>query len=123
MPRGEAVLHALAGALHSEVDDRRRASVCGRAGARLERVGRERAAERELHVGVDVDTTRDDVLPGRVDDPLDARPEVGAQRSVTRGKQRDDALAIDEDVHELRAHGAHDGAAPHQDRHGRTRSP
>ena len=52
VPRGESVLDPLTGALHREVDDRRRAAEGRGARAGLERVGRERAAERELHVGV-----------------------------------------------------------------------
>ena len=54
-------------ALDREVDDRRRAAERRGPGAGLERVLRERAAERQLHVGVDVDRARDHVLAGRVD--------------------------------------------------------
>ena len=46
---------------------RGRAAEGRRPRARLEGVLGERAAERQLHVGVDVDAARDDVLAGRVD--------------------------------------------------------
>ena len=62
VPVGEAVLHVLAGALHGEVDDRRHASPCRGDRAGLERVGRRRAAEGQLHVRVHVDAAGDDVL-------------------------------------------------------------
>ncbi len=67
VPRGECVVDAAAGVLHGEVDDRGDAAPRrgGRAG--LERVGRLGAAERHLHVGVDVDAAGHDVLAGRVD--------------------------------------------------------
>ena len=48
---------------------------------RLERVLGEGAAERQLHVGVDVDAAGDDVLAGRVDGAVDAAA-TDAARSV-----------------------------------------
>ena len=123
VPRRETVLHALAGPLHGEVDDRRRAAErsCPRSG--LEGVARERAAERQLHVGVAVDPARHDVLPGGVDHAIGTGREVGAERRVAGGHQRDDLLAVDEHVHRLRGHGGDDEAAPDQRGHGCTRSP
>jgi hypothetical protein len=88
VPRGESVLDAFTGALHREVDDRRGAAERGRARAGLERVRRERATERELHVRVAVDPTRDDVLPRRVDDLVGRDVEVGAE---DRGGRLDEA--------------------------------
>ena len=88
VPGGEPVLHALAGALHGEVDDRRRAAPGRRAGAGLEGVGGERAAERQLHVRVAVDAARDDVLAGGVDDACRRCRHVGAERGVTGREQR-----------------------------------
>ena len=73
-----------------EVDDRRRPAERRRARAGLE-VSGERAAERQLHVGVDVDRRRDDVLAGRVDRL------VGCRRPMPVGRSRD-RLAVDEDV-------------------------
>ena len=98
VPVREAVLDALAGALHGEVDDGRRAAPRGRAGAGLERVGGARPAEGELHVRVRVDPAGDDVLPGRVDDGVDGCREVVAQQSGPGREHGDDRLAVDEDV-------------------------
>ena len=67
VPVGEAVDHVLAGALHGDVDDGGDATPRGGDRAGLERVGRGGAAERQLHVGVHVDATRDHVLAGGVD--------------------------------------------------------
>ena len=63
VPRGESVVHVLARSLHREVDDRRGAAEGGRDRAGLEGVRGVRAAEGQLHVGVDVDAAGDDVLP------------------------------------------------------------
>ena len=67
VPGVEALAQRLALALDREVDDRGRPAErrCARPG--LERVLGEGAAERQLHMGVDVDAARDDVLAGRVD--------------------------------------------------------
>ena len=65
VPRGQPVVHVLAVALHGEVDDRGGAAPRRGARAGLERVGGERAAEGQLHVGVHVDAAGDDVLAGR----------------------------------------------------------
>ena len=61
VPRVEAVAQAPAPRLDREIDDRRGPAERRRAGPRLERVLRERAAERQLHVRVDVDCPRDHV--------------------------------------------------------------
>src|SRR5437763_1715048 len=51
---------------------------CTGSGGGLEAVRRERPAERHLHVRVGVDAARQQVLPGRVDDPVRAaRPGAG----------------------------------------------
>ena len=60
-------MHVLAGALHGEVDDGGDATPRRGDRAGLERVGRGRAAERQLHVGVHVDAAGDHVLAGGVD--------------------------------------------------------
>ena len=87
VPRGEAVLDPLAEPLDGEVDDRRGAAPRGGRGARLERVGGERAAERQLHVGVHVDPAGDDVLAGRVDDALRGRGQVVAEQRSSRARR------------------------------------
>ena len=95
VPRAERVLHAAAGVLHGEVDDRRDAAPRRGAGAGLERVGRLGAAERHLHVGVHVDAARHDVLAGGVDRAVGG----DAQRvGLPGGEDGDDRLAVDEHV-------------------------
>ena len=87
MPFGEPVVDVLAVALHGHVDDRRDAAPRRRARSGLERVGRERAAERQLHVGVHVDPAGDDVLAGGVDrrgrQPCSAARSARASRAAT----------------------------------------
>ncbi len=108
VPLGETVLHALTGALHRHVDDRRDAAprCCNR--SCLERVGRGRATEGKLHVRVHVDATGDDVLAAGVD---------GAHRGdadrlgLPWSEQRGDRLPIDEDVALDPAGGTDDRAA------------
>ena len=70
VPRVEALAQRLALALDGEVDDRRRPAEGRGAGAGLERVLGEGAAERQLHVGVHVDRAGDDPLARRVDRPV-----------------------------------------------------
>ncbi len=106
VPVGEPVLDVLTRALDGEVDDRRDASPGRGDRAGLERVGRGRAAERQLHVGVHVDTPGNDVLPGGVDHLRGGRcfgiaglptgdPEsLGLARSQHGG----DRLTVDQDV-------------------------
>ena len=105
VPGVEALAQRLALALDREVDDRGRAAE--RRGARpgLERVLRERPAERQLHVGVDVDPARDDVAAGRIDRLVGGHPGGGEVRPDLR-----DRLAIDEDVGDGRAVGGDDRA-------------
>ena len=74
VPRVEAGAQALALRLDREVDDARRPAERRRARPRLERVLGERAAERQLHVRVDVDRARDDVPARRVDGLVGRRP-------------------------------------------------
>ncbi len=71
-PGVEALTHVLADPLDGEVDDRRGAAPRCRPRADLEGVGRERAPERQFHVGVAVDAPRYDVLARGVDDPVGA---------------------------------------------------
>ena len=98
VPRVEALAQGLALRLDREVDDRRRAAEGRRPGAGLERVLGERPAERQLHVGVDVDRARDDVLAGRIDRLVGRHP--GARQVGSDGGDR---LAVDQDVGGLRA--------------------
>ena len=98
VPVREAVLHALAGALHGEVDDRRRPAPGGGARAGLEGVRGARAAEGQLHVRVRVDPAGDDVLPGRVDHAVHGCREVMAEQRGARGQHGGDGLAVEQHV-------------------------
>ena len=93
VPRIEALAQRLALPLDREVDDRGRPAERGSARPGLERVLGERAAERQLHVGMDVDPARDDVAAGRVDGLVRGHP---ARREV--GTDLRDRLAVDEEV-------------------------
>ncbi len=108
-PLVEAVAHALAVALHGEVDDGGGAAPgCG-PGAGLEVVRRDGAAEGQLHVGVAVDAAGDDVETGRVDDAFGAG--LGRDRQVgARLEHRDDDLAVDEHLGRVGAGGGDHGA-------------
>ena len=112
VPRVEAGAQALALRLDREVDDARRPAERRRARPRLERVLGERAAERQLHVGVDVDRARDDVLARRVDGLVGRRPARRQARPDLR-----DRLAVHEDVRLVRAVGRHDRAVGDQGAH------
>ena len=76
-----------------------------RRGARpgLEGVGRGGASERQLHVGVGVDTARDDELSGGVDGLVGLDP-------VAASQQCSDLAVLDEDVGLHLLDGSHDGA-------------
>ncbi len=141
VPLGEAVLNVLARALDGEVDDRRDSSPGRGDRPGLERVGRGRPAEWQFHVGVDVDATGDDVLPGGVDAAsfgiADATPSwtgdrrrSGSARSfgiaglpsgdpeslcLPGGEHGGDRLAVDQHVGLDAARGADDRAAANQD--------
>ena len=67
LPRLDGRGQRLAERLHREVDDRGCPAESRRRGAGLEIVRGERAAERQLHVRVHIDASRDHVSPGRVD--------------------------------------------------------
>ena len=69
-PRFEGVVQRLASVLDREVDDRRGAAERRGDGAGFEVVGRGRAAERHVHVGVDVDAAGQHVLALGVDHPI-----------------------------------------------------
>jgi hypothetical protein len=89
--------------LRREVEHRRGAAMGGRFRAALEGVLRERAAEGQLHVGVDVDPARDDVFPGRIDRLVGGDP---GTRQV--GAEQGDRLTVHEDVRGVRAGGRDD---------------
>ena len=95
VPRGKRLLHALAGLLHGEVDDRGDATPRRCRGPGLERVGRLGAAERQFHVGVDVDAARHDVLAGCVDRAVGGDAE---RRGLAGREDRGDRLAVDQHV-------------------------
>lgn len=95
VPGVQALAQGAADALHREVDDGGGASPGGGPGAGLEGVGGEGAAERQLHVGVDVDATRDHVLPGGVDDAV-AGPGRGGRGAG--GGEGGDTAVLDQDV-------------------------
>ena len=86
VPLGEPLVDVLAVALHGHVDDRRDAAPRRRPRAGLERVGGERAAERQLHVGVHVDPAGDHVLAGGVDHAVGAL--LGRLRSGRARRRR-----------------------------------
>ena len=87
------VMQRLAAVLDREVDDRRRAAERRGARAGLEVVGRGRAAERHVHVGVDVDAAGQHVLAGGVDHLVD----VGGG-DVERHADDGDLLVLDQHV-------------------------
>jgi hypothetical protein len=91
--------------LHGEVHDHGRAAEGGCPCARLECVLREGAAERQLHVRVDIDGARDDVAARRVDGVVGRQAGTGEIRADGR-----DRLPIHEDVRGLRAIRRDDGA-------------
>ena len=93
MPVGERSVHVAARVLHRHVDDRGDTAPRGSAGAGLERVAGQGAAKGHLHVGVHVDAAGDDVLAGRVDDPVAAF--LG---EVARRTERGDGLVGDQHV-------------------------
>ncbi len=95
MPGVQALAEAVPDALHGEVDDRRRAAPGGGAGAGLEGVGGEGAAEGQLHVGVGVDAAGDDVLSGGVDRAVCCE---GFGGGCPRGCEGGDAAVLDQDV-------------------------
>ncbi len=95
VPGVQAGAQGVADALDGEVDDGGRAAPGGGPGAGLEGVGGVGAAEGHLHVGVAVDSARDDVLAARVDGPL-GRERLGG-RGAGRG-EGGDAAVLDQDV-------------------------
>ena len=114
VPGGQSVGHLGAVGLHREVDDRGRASPGRGAGAGLERVTREGAAEWQLHVRVGVDAARNDVLAARIDDGVDGCRQVRAEQFRAGREDGDDLLAVDEDIGRSPPGGGDDGAAGDQ---------
>ena len=78
-PRLERVVQRLAAVLDREVDDRRRPAEGGGDRARLEVVGRRRAAERHVEMRVAVDAAGNDVATGRVDDAIGGHRQVACR--------------------------------------------
>ena len=113
VPRVEALEGGLAAGLDREVDDARRAAESGGAGAGLEGVGRLRAPERHLHVGVGIDPAGDYEPLRRVDDA------VGVHRQVAADQRH--GLAFDEDVRAVVIDGGHDPAVLDQNAHADSR--
>ena len=102
VPRVEPLAERSAARLDGEVDDRGRAAERGGARPGLERVLREGAAERQLHVGVDVDRARDDPFAGGVDRRVGGGLEIGTDEG--------DALPVDEDIRPRRGIRIDDGS-------------
>ena len=99
-PRVARRLERLAHSLHREVDDRGGAAERRGDGTRIKVVRRERPTERELHVGMHVDATRDHVLACRVDTFRARRLEILPDHR--------DLLVLDEDIGLVRVGGGHD---------------
>lgn len=95
VPLSQSVVHVLAVALHSHVDDGGDATPGRRARAGLEGVGREGATEGQFHVGVNVDATGQHELALGVDDLVTTLLGAG---EVTRCTDGGDLLALDEHV-------------------------
>ena len=108
-PRFPRVMQRLAFVLDGEVDDRRGAAEGRGDGAGLEVVGRGRAAERHVHVGVHVDAAGQDVLALGVDDA------IGRHRQG-RADGRD-LVAFDEDVADILISRRDDGAVLDENAH------
>ncbi len=91
-PGLETLHHPLSLRLHGEVDDGGGPPPGGGPGPGLEGVGGEGASERQLHVGMDVDPSREHELAGGVDGVV-GRPAVAAG-----GGQPHHLLSFDEDI-------------------------
>ena len=102
-------MQRLAPVLNREVDDRRRAAERRGDRAGLEIVGRGRAAERHVHVGVHVDAAGQDELALGVDDPIGRHRQGRADGG--------DLLALDEDVADVLISGGDDRAVLDQNAH------
>ncbi len=111
VPRIEAVAEARAARLDGEVDDARRTTEGRGPRPGLECVLREGPAERQLHVGVDVDPARDDVLALRVDRLVGGHALPQVQPDLA------DRLTVDQHVGGVRALGGDDGAVRDQGAH------
>ena len=103
VPGIEPFAKRLPARLDGEVDDHRGSTERRRPSSRLECVLGERPAERQFHVGVDVDPAGDQVPAGGIDRLIGGQ----AGRSEI-GPDRGDDLVLDEDVGSGRAVGADD---------------
>ncbi len=111
VPGVETLAQRGATRLDGEVHDRGRPAEGSGARPALERILGERAPERQLHVGMDVDAARDHVLAGRVDGL------VGGHRHRQVPSDEGDRLAVDQHVGGGRAVGADDGPVGDQRAH------
>ncbi len=102
MPGIDSLVQRLPLVLDGKVDDRRRPSEGRRAGACLERVGSRGPSERQLHVGVRIDTARDDEATLRVDDAIG----VDVDRSGDHGYRS----ILDEEIGPVIVDRRHDAA-------------
>jgi hypothetical protein len=104
-PRLPCVVESLAPVLNSEVDDGRRPAERRRDGAGLEIVGRRRAAERHVKVGMDIDAARQHVFAGSIDHL------VGLDVGKARADERD-LLVFDQHVAAIAIDGGDDFTIP-----------
>jgi hypothetical protein len=109
VPGIERLTEALARLLHAEVHDRADAAERARDRALVEVVGGDGAAERGIHVGVDVDAGRHDVFSRGVDDAVCL--------NVERFADERHPLAVDEHVSGVVVGCRDNPAALDQDRH------
>jgi len=115
VPRGQPVVHVLASALYREVHDRRRAAEGRGDRARLGTCPKRSCRQRQLHVGVDVDATGDDVFARRVEHPVAGW--FHAFEVAGRAERRD-LVAVNQDVVVLGSRGReHETAADKYARH------
>ena len=110
VPGGEGFQHVLVATGDDEVDDRRRAPGDARRRSCFKVVRGNRAHEGQLHVNVRVDASREDVLPGSVDDFFtprtfelctDLSDGAALDPNVADGgvERSDDRSVLDQDAH------------------------
>ena len=115
LPRVQPGAERLPFALDGEVHDRGGTAPRRGPGTGLERVRGLRAPKGHLHVGVDIDRSRQHQPTGGVDalGPVGK----GGDDLGARGGQRHDALAVDQDICGLRPGGGDDGTPGDQGAH------